>query len=77
MTTLCSPPWCPDSLAAAATCVDTEDITIVSGLIYNLETDWNRRTKVSYLFIYLSTIFIQEHPVQLKSGLNGGLFTYI
>ena len=29
------------------------------------------------LFIYLTTIFIQDHPVQLKAGLNGGLFTYI
>ena len=30
-----------------------------------------------YLFIYLTTIFIQDHPVQLKAGLNGGLFIYI
>ena len=35
------------------------------------------RHKNLYLFIYLSTIFIQDHPVQLKAGLNGGLFTYI
>ena len=30
-----------------------------------------------FIFIYLSTIFIQDHPVQLKASLNGGLFTYI
>ena len=44
------------------------------------ETGWRKALGLIYLFIYwlidwlidLATVFIQDHPVQLKAGLNGG-----
>ena len=57
-------------------CLNTRGLGIAILTIITVEPRFKDR-RYNDLFIYLSTIFIQDHPVQLKAGLNGGLFTYI